>query len=331
MGKDKKQKKVVIRISEGEKLKNKAIRNLRIVKQQEEYSGIFTVIRKIPDVKKVEKIIALDPNHKNLSYGVDTQGKAIEIASANWLKVYDKRLDEIKSIRDRCKKRSKLLEVLDEEGNPIGKQRWKASIRWQKIDQAYKRALRKRREQTKTFLYTAANKLYKEYDLVAIGDYTPSGKGISKKMSRAMNNRSLIGRFKGVLSWVAVRNGKQYEEFKEKGTTRTCHVCVKVVTEGISPDKRMWTCKKCKTDHIRDENAAINGLKQILRNQTKKKENISYVSGSDLAFKVKERWVWCVKPSGVQSTLQGPNCGDTASAKKLNRKLDFPIQTIRFA
>jgi hypothetical protein len=48
-----------------------------------------------------------------------------------------------------------------------------------------------------------------------------SGGGISRGMRRAMNNQSLIGRFKETLAWVAVRSGKIYGEWDEDGSTRT--------------------------------------------------------------------------------------------------------------
>jgi putative transposase len=91
--------------------------------------------------------------------------------------------------------------------------------------------------------------------MIGIGDYAPQGGGITTGMRRAMNNRSLLGRFKEVVSWVAERSGKIYTEYEEKGTTRTCHIPEYgyVVEGGLSPDKREWICPKCGTFHNRDE------------------------------------------------------------------------------
>ena len=126
-------------------------------------------------------------------------------------------------------------------------------------------------------------------------------------MRRALNNRSLIGRFKEILLWVAEKSGKTFIEFNEEGTTRTCNVCLHKVQEGIPLAMRQWECPHCKTFHIRDENAAINGLKKVLWDLREKNEaSASVVSSSDLVF-VKERWAWCVSPSGVVSTLRGRN------------------------
>ncbi|CAB3395018.1 transposase [Kyrpidia spormannii] len=121
-----------------------------------------------------------------------------------------------------------------------------------------------RREPTKVYLWTVANRLYREYDGVYVGNYTPHGGGISTGMRRAMNNQSLIGRFKETLKWTAIRSGKVYGEWDEDGSTRTCHVCDYEVPGGMSPEIREWTCPQCGTHHIRDENSSINGLKQVL-------------------------------------------------------------------
>jgi len=82
-----------------------------------------------------------------------------------------------------------------------------------------------------------------------------------------MNNRSLNGRFKQVMAWVALRSGKQYLEWEEGGSTRTCHDCGCVVEEGIPVEVREWDCPNaaCLRHHLRDENAARNGLTRTLK------------------------------------------------------------------
>ena len=306
-GQDRKRRSISIPLKDSHLLKTKEIRNLRIVKQLGKFFAIFTISISLPTPKPIARVIALDPNHKNLSYGVDTQGNAIEIEAAGWLKTYDKRIDELKGKRDRCQKKSHSIDVLDEEGKPTGKTYWQASKRWVKYHQALQRALQKRREQTKTFLYSTAHQLFRDYDCVGIGNYAPQGGGLTTKMRRAMNNRSLIDRFKQTLAWVAAKSGKVFLEFEEKGTTRTCHICHFVVENGLDPSIRKWNCPHCKTIHHRDENAAKNGLCIVLRNLAEKGGNkISLVSGSDLVAGM-QRWAWRVLPSGVRSNLRGQN------------------------
>ncbi len=163
---------LTLELPEAHLLKDKTPRNLRIISELGTYYAIFTIQKELPIRKPISKILALDPNHKNLAYGVDTSGTAIEIASPHWLKTYDKRLDELKSKRDRCDKKSKKFHVLDEKGNPTRKEFHLPSRQWRKYDHALKSALRKRREQTKTFMFTSAHRLFRNYDCIGIGDYT---------------------------------------------------------------------------------------------------------------------------------------------------------------
>jgi putative transposase len=85
-------------------------------------------------------------------------------------------------------------------------------------------------------------------------------------MRRAMNNQSLNRCFKHVLAWVALRSGKSYLEWEETGSTRTCHDCGYVVAGGIPPEIREWDCPRpdCTSHHLRDENAARNGLNRTV-------------------------------------------------------------------
>jgi putative transposase len=239
------------------------IRQCRIVKEGQLYSVVFTVERVLPNGKPLrpDNIVALDPNHKNCVYAVGSDGKATEIDNPYFLKILDKRIDQLKSKRDKCKKKARRIT------RPDGSQFWLPSHRWLMLNARLSDLYRIRREQTKQFLYTVANRLYHDYDAVGIGDYVPHGGGITRKMRRAMNNQSLNRRFKLVLAWVALRSGKQYLEWEEGGSTRTCHDCGFVVEDGIPPEIREWDCpgENCSSHHIRDENAARNGLNRTLK------------------------------------------------------------------
>jgi len=239
------------------------IRQCRIVKEGHLYSVVFSVERLLPNGKSLSpaKIVALDPNHKNFAYAVGTDGKATEIHNSYFLKPLDKRIDHLKSKRDQCKKKSKQITRAD------GSTFWMPSRRWLMLNAHLQEVYRIRREQTKQFLYTIAHQLYHDYDAVGIGDYVPHGGGITCKMRRAMNNQSLNRRFKHVLAWVAMRSGKQYLEWEEGGSTRTCHECGFVVEGGIPVEMREWDCPgpECSSHHIRDENAARNGLTRTLK------------------------------------------------------------------
>lgn len=296
-----------LHLKESHLLENQKIRNLRLIKESGKFYVICAVAITLLETKAIKNIIAIDPNHKNFGVGIDTQGTCIEIAPPTWLRVYDKRIDELKSKRDRCQKRAKILSVMDFQGNPTDKTYTIPSKNWTKRNQALQYAFYKRREQTKTFMYTIANRLCSIYDCIAVGNYTPYGDGINKKMRRAMNNRSLIGRFKEIVSWTAKKLGKTYIEYEETNTTRECSSCGYCNPAGLCPSIRMWQCPECQVIHMRDENAAQNGLKKVLRDFREKYETIvSSVSGSDLV-PVLEQWAWRVLPSRVMVTLRGQN------------------------
>lgn len=281
-------------------LAGKRIKNLRVVKQHGIFYAVFSVERPVPETRPVRSAIALDPNHKNLAYGVDTDGHAVEIESPWWLKQLDRRVDELKTRRDSCQKRSVLVPILNANGAPTGRYRWRPSKRWQRYDTALKRALATRREQTKTYMATVAQRLCRYYDLVGIGDYAPQGGGITTDMRRAMNNQSVIARFRDALSWTALKSGKSFAAFDESGTTRTCAGCGHRVAGGLAPDVREWTCPACGEAHIRDENAARNGLDRLLREQRKKGGATPSVPGSG-PVSVTARWTWRVRPGGIRS------------------------------
>lgn len=296
------------RIREPYLLKTQEIHTLRIIRENGIFYAIFTISVKLPTTKAINKVIALDPNHKNFAYGVDNNGNGIEVAATSWLKIYDKRIDELKSLRDRCQKNAHKLPVLDQQGNPTGKEYTVSSKQWIRRNKTLQGALHKRREQSKTFMFTLAHKLCHDYDCIAIGDYTPSGKGKSKKMRRAMNNRSLIGKFKHILSWTAEKSGKIYFEYDEKNTTRECNSCKYCHSESLDPSIRWWQCPDCKSIHYRDENSAQNGLKKVLEVLQKKYgTEVLLVSGSD-RVSVMGRWAWRVLPSGLLCIPRGQNC-----------------------
>jgi putative transposase len=324
-GLDKQQRYLTIPLEKTNVLRNKPIATLRLAKQAGEFFAIFTVSQTLPESKPLQRILVIDPNHKNLGTGIDNEGNVIEITAPHWLKTFDKRIDELKSKRDRCQRQSQLKEVLDEKGNPTSKQYWQASKRWEKLNAVLEKVYAKRREQTKIYGYTLANELYRHYDCIAIGDYTPRGGGLTRSMRRAMNNRSMIGRFKGTLSWVAMRSGKHYQEYDEKGTTRTCHHCDYVVEEGLHPSIRQWICPRCQKVHHRDENAAINGFHRVLKTMREKNKAEALSVPSSGRVSVVKRWAWRVLPSGVQSTLRGQNSDLVHKRQEIKTRVEEPL------
>lgn len=240
------------------------IRQLRIKEELGQFFAIFTVKRPDPSPKTTQprKIIALDPNHKNLSWGVDLEGVSTEIPNPWFMKQLQKRINQVKSKRDKCEKKSTLCTTEQ------GKEYWKPSRRWVYLDRILNRLHWQRREQTKAFIYGVAHFLYRRYDLVSIGNYTPlflrAGTGLTRNMKREMFNQSLIGRLKKTLEWVAKKSGKQFMEWDEYCSTKTCSYCQHQLVVSLQPSVRKWECPSCSRNLIRDENAARNGLMRTL-------------------------------------------------------------------
>jgi putative transposase len=128
---------------------------------------IFSVERLLPNGKPLrpDKSVALDPNHKNFAYAVGSDGLATESHNASFLKSVDARLDQLKSKRDRCKKKSRRIT------RPDGSRFWLPSRRWLMLNARLQEVYRLRREQTKLYLYTVANRLYHDYDAVEIREW----------------------------------------------------------------------------------------------------------------------------------------------------------------
>jgi putative transposase len=275
--------------------KNIEIRNLRIVREGDDYSACICVKKELPSKKEIKNVVSIDPNHKNLGYGVGSDGSSFEIENAYFLKNLEKRIDKVKSLRDRCKRRSKKVILNNNKEIKV------PSKRWDYLNRVLQNLYRLRREQTKTYLYTVANRLYRDFDLVAIGDYTPHGGGISRKMRRVMNNHSLIGRFKDVLDWVSQRNGKHFEIWEESGTTRSCSnpSCNFVHKSSLDPQIREWDCPSCGVHHLRDENSAINGLHKI-----KEKNMLRCLRHLD-EININSRCIWKFTGLGISSRLRG--------------------------
>ena len=104
MSLDRKRKSLNLKIEKYD-FKNKKVKTLRIKKQHNVYYAVFTIEKELPKTKKATRYIALDPNHENLSWGVDNLGNSIKIEYPKHLKFFDKKIDELKSKRDKCVKK----------------------------------------------------------------------------------------------------------------------------------------------------------------------------------------------------------------------------------
>jgi len=260
------------RFSQGEKELREMDKTIQKLKK--EFVNLYSIAKKKPKPKKREKSeypvlpkgtkwISLDPNHKNFFVSVDYKGVSYEMSKLFQTKYWDKKIDELKSKRDVCFRKS--IQCTSTHGNSY----WQPSLRWERYNRALNKAYHTRREQIKVALYSIAHWLFDQYDVVLIGDYTPTDKSASyDNMKRSMLNQEHIGDFRKVLQWVAAKRGKQCVVVDEKNTTKDCCVCGHQEKKG--PDVRSFTCPSCDHIIIRDLNSAINIAKKV-----------SLLSGSD--------------------------------------------------
>ncbi|AEF93799.1 transposase IS605 OrfB [Desulfotomaculum nigrificans CO-1-SRB] len=231
------------------------IKNLRITKDHKAYYAVFCIEK--PDKKPAKRLkwIALDPNHKNLMVGINQDGVSYEFKNLTQIKYWDKVIDRLKSKRDVCLRKAKFIETYE------GRGYWQPSKRWLRINKALDKAYNARREQIKQGLYAIANRLAKTYDLVLMGDYTPTLETAKyDNMHRSMLNRTAIAKARKIIAWVMEKSGKHFKEVAEEGTTKTCSFCGH--EEKKDPTVRVFTCPNCQTTLSRDINSAINIAKK---------------------------------------------------------------------
>lgn len=231
---------------------NCTIKNYRITKKYDDYFLVVCIEK--PDVNlefQTGKVIAIDPNHTNFFVGIDNERKSIEFENLYHIKYFDKQIDKLKSKIGKCKRKS--IQHTSKSGITY----YTSSKRYIRLNKALNNVYHKKKVQTDTALYLIANKLVKEYDIIAIGDYIPDVKNITNdRMNRSMLNQTVLSKFRKILEHVCKKNGKLFLLVDEAFTTQTCHHCLDKKKK--APDIRTYTCPKCGTKYHRDINSAIN-------------------------------------------------------------------------
>ena len=241
---------------------------VRIVKDLGKYYAVFTFKKpkaKAKPLGEVPKLAYIDPNSSNFGYLVDTEGKSVEIEHMRErIKSLCKRLDYVQSLRDKCKSDAKVVEYTREDGSLH--RHTEGSLKYKRLDKVMNRLYAMLREQKKQYMYALAHRLAATYDAVGIGNWVPDSTDHQQgsRFNRIFINMNLLGQFKTILKYVFEKSGKAAYVLDEKGTTRTCHKCGTVVSGGIPPGVKRWTCAGCGMVHIRDENAGLNGLRRLV-------------------------------------------------------------------
>mgnify|MGYP007071586330 CR=1 FL=1 len=196
--------------------------------------GVEINDRPIKQHHNSKAFISIDPNHKNFFSAIDSDGVSLEVNKLMIANNLDKEIDKLKSKLSSKKKYSR---------------------RWYKIDKSIKKVHQKRDEQINNALYEIAHYIAKRYNVVIIGDYTPS-KDVAKNknMKRSMLNQTFIGKFRGILQHVCWKYGKRVIIVNEAYTTQTC--CITKVRTKREPKEREWVVNGRKI--LRDLNSGVN-------------------------------------------------------------------------
>ena len=234
-----------------EKVRKGVIRNFRITKEKDEYYIVVCLEKEDKEVVKGDRVISLDLNHKNFFVGIDNKGKSVEFENLFQIKYFDEEIDKVKAKRDKCLRKS--IKCINEYGNVYHK----PSRRYSRLNKALEKLYYRRRAQIKDGLYLIAHRLCDNYDVIAIGDYSPSISNSSQKnMHRKMLNQSVIAMFRKIISNVCNKRRKQLIIVDEMDTTKECFCCGD--KKHKDPSIREYTCPKCGKTYNRDINSAIN-------------------------------------------------------------------------
>uniref|UniRef100_A0A7C3SN91 Transposase n=1 Tax=Dictyoglomus turgidum TaxID=513050 RepID=A0A7C3SN91_9BACT len=217
--------------------------DINIVKSGEKWFITFTYEVKEKEKPLNDDIIACDLGLRNLVSAVSTQGRIIERQHLKPSKKELRRLDNLRSKRDKCKK---------------------SSNRWVYLTNRLRDENREWQNRVNDRLHKVSTYLTKmtERNLV-IGRLRPSSMNSSNRwLNRFVHGEWRISRFREMLIYKCRREGKDFFEINEVNTTKTCCVCGTLRSMRLSD--RTYRCRTCGNVMPRDINSAFNLLKRFL-------------------------------------------------------------------
>jgi putative transposase len=230
------------------------------------------VTTKAPGERTFERIAAIDPNMKNLGYLVGTDGTAIEITIPGRQLSLGRRVQKCRRLL------SSTTSELGRTRHPDRRAALDATARGQRS--ALAAAETELIDFQNVWLGLVVRKLYKKYDMIGLGagmfsddeGVPPTGTG-----------KALIHAFRASLSRQARRSSKAFGLWNEYESTMKCSYCGHLHAK-IAKGVDSWRCGRCKSSHLRDENAAINGLVRLCHRLN---ENLR---GKTVKVKNREMW-----------------------------------------
>jgi len=192
---------------------------------------------------------AIDLGINNLVSGVNLHSRFIQIPNKRPDKYWRKKIAEVQSKRDHCKKKSH---------------------KWHWCNRKLAKMKRKQSNQLKDFQHKISKVVLTntKANTLIVGDLAVKQMARKKKLKNqktlnySLQNTGHISRFAQFLTYKAEKLGKKVVKIDEKDTTKTCCVC------GLKKDRRLSerTIKcNCGNQMDRDLNSAVNILSKFLQ------------------------------------------------------------------
>ncbi|MFX1577385.1 MAG: RNA-guided endonuclease InsQ/TnpB family protein [Promethearchaeota archaeon] len=202
---------------------------------------------------------AIDLGIKNLITAVNIHGKFIQIRNRRADLYWKKRISEVQSKRDHCRR---------------------SSNKWSRYDAKIKKMQGKMNNQLRDFQHkiskcvvenTRANTIV--LGRIKIKKMARKEKPVinsrrlksMRTLNHSIHNTGFLGRFVEFLTYKAKCVGKRVVRIDESYTTKTCCVCGKIRNRPLS--ERIIQCD-CGTPFDRDQNAAVNIMVRFLLQQS---------------------------------------------------------------
>lgn len=224
------------------------IKQLKIFKKDNKFFASIAY-EKQEKVSSSKNYIAIDLGKKNLATVFDPQNNSGTIFNSKQLsknqKHLDKRIDEVKSLRDKKQENSR---------------------RRNKLDYKLKKLYSKKRTQTNLILHKLSRELAKQDANIIIGELSNLKHNIkekrNRKLNRAMQNNWLLATFIRLLEYKTLLIGNKVIKVNEAWTSKTCCKCG-TINHDLQLSDREYNCE-CGNSINRDLNGAINIWKQYL-------------------------------------------------------------------
>lgn len=245
------------------------IKQLKIYKKDEKYFASITYEKKEDILKNINthKVLSIDLGKKNLLSIYDVENNKGIVYSSKYLsknqKFLDKRIDELKSLRDLKKKNSR---------------------KSKQINKKLKKVYSKKKTQTNLTLQKVTKDLSNQNKTILIGELTNLKKNIKsnfKSLNRQMQNNWNLQTFIHLLEYKNKLKGNQVIKVNEAWTSKTCCKCGNI-NHDLDLSDRQYICD-CGNDINRDINGAINIYKQFMGDYNPPFETLV----------VSERFDWC--------------------------------------